>query len=469
MELEDASRPQKSASAERAGWDRAEGPNDTASEEASTVRDGQRRSGEGDLMEQATQVPNLQVALKRVERNAGSPGTDGMRADELRLWLRGNWKELVRALLDETYRPQPVRKHEIPKDGGGVRILGIPTVLDRFIQQALLQVLQPILDPGFSDHSYGFRPGRSAHDAIERARGYIQEGRHFVVDVDLEKFFDRVNHDVLMGRLARKIDDKRVLRLIRRYLTAGMMADGVVTEREEGTPQGGPLSPLLANVLLDEVDQELERTGHAFVRYADDCNVYVRSKRAGERVMERLTKLYGKLRLRINAEKSAVDSAFRRDFLGFGFWATTGGEVQVRVAKRALRKLKERVRKLTRRTVGRSMAQVVKVLSQYLRGWRGYFRIAQTASTMRALDGWIRRRLRALQLKHWRRGRTAYDAMLALGAPRDAAIGVALHLRRWWTTAQKLTHVGLTNRHFDELGLPRLAAPRPQLAEPPDA
>jgi len=408
-------------------------------------------------MEQATRVANLQAALKRVEKNAGSPGIDGMRADELRLWLRKNWKDLVRALLDETYRPQAIRRHEIGKDGGGIRVLGIPTVLDRFIQQALLQVLQPILDPGFSDHSYGFRPGRSAHDAVRRARGYIQAGRQVVVDVDLEKFFDRVNHDVLMGRLARKIDDKRVLRLIRGYLSAGMMTEGVVIEREDGTPQGGPLSPLLANVLLDEVDKELERTGHAFVRYADDCNVYVQSKRAGERVMERLTKLYGKLRLRINPDKSAVASAFTRDFLGFGFWATTGGEVRVRVSKKALRKLKARVRKLTRRNGGQSLAQVAQVLSKYLNGWRAYFGRAQVPGIKGRLDEWIRHRLRVIQLKQWKRGTTAYDALRALGADRDTAIGVAMNLRHWWRTAARLTHVVLTNRFFDELGIPRLA------------
>jgi RNA-directed DNA polymerase len=408
-------------------------------------------------MEQVTQVPNLKAALERVEANAGSPGIDGMRADELRLWLRENWKGLVRALLDETYRPQAVRKHEIPKDNGGIRVLGIPTVLDRCIQQALLQVLQPILDPGFSDHSYGFRPGRSAHDAIECARGYIQAGRRVVVDVDLEKFFDRVNHDVLMGRLARRIEDKRVLRLIRRYLSAGMMADGVVTEREEGTPQGGPLSPLLANVLLDEVDKELERTGHAFVRYADDCNVYVQSKRAGERVMERLRKLYGKLRLRINEDKSAVASAFTRDFLGFAFWSTTKGEVRVRVSKKALRKLKDRVRKLTHRNGGKSLAQVAKVLAKYLNGWRGYFRLAHTPRTLVDLDGWIRHRLRVIQLHQWKRGKTAYAAARALGADHDTAIGIALHLRSWWHTGRGLTHIALPNRFFDELGIPRLA------------
>jgi group II intron reverse transcriptase/maturase len=409
-------------------------------------------------MERVVQIANLQAALERVEGNAGSPGIDGMRAEELRLWLRANWKDLVRALLDETYRPRAVRKHEIPKDGGGVRVLGIPTVLDRFIQQALLQVLQPIFDPTFSDHSYGFRPGRSAHDAVERARGYIQDGRRVVVDVDLEKFFDRVNHDVLMSRLAKRIEDKRVLRLIRRYLSAGMMAEGVVMEREEGTPQGGPLSPLLANVLLDEVDKELERTGHAFVRYADDCNVYVRSERAGERVLGRMTKLYGKLKLRINSEKSAVDSAFKRDFLGFGFFVSTGSkEVRVRVSKKAVRKLKERVRKLTRRTGGQSLQQVAKVLSQYLRGWHAYFRLARTPAAMAKLDGWIRHRIRAIWLCQWKRGKAAYKAARKLGADPRTAGTLARHVRHWWRTSYHLANGVLLTRHLDGLGIPRLA------------
>lgn len=458
MDLGDAGRPQKPAQAGRVQGARGEAPRPSTSGEASTAIRGNERSGSSDLMERVVQITNLQAALERVEGNAGGPGIDGMRAEELRLWLRANWKDLVRGLLDETYRPQPVRKHEIPKDGGGVRVLGIPTVLDRLIQQALLQVLQPIFDPTFSDHSYGFRPGRRAHDAVERARGYIQDGRRVVVDVDLEKFFDRVNHDVLMSRVAKKIEDKRVLRLIRHYLSAGMMAEGVVMERGEGTPQGGPLSPLLANVLLDEVDKELERTGHAFVRYADDCNVYVRSERAGERVLGRLTKLYGKLRLRINSEKSAVDSAFKRDFLGFGFFVSTGSkEVRVRVSKKAVRKLKERVRKLTRRTGGQSLQQVAKVLSQYLRGWHAYFRLARTPAAMAKLDGWIRHRIRAIWLCQRKRGRTAYQAARQLGADPRTAQTLARHMRHWWHTSANLANVALLNHHLDELGTPRLA------------
>jgi len=418
---------------------------------------GNERSGStSKLMEEVISIPNLQLALKRVESNRGSPGIDGMRTDELRLHLRAHWRELTRALLEENYRPQAVKRQEIPKDNGGTRVLGIPTVLDRLIQQALLQVLQPIFDPTFSESSFGFRPGRSAHDAIERARGYIQAGRVVVVDVDLEKFFDRVNHDVLMSRLARRIEDKRVLRLIRRYLEAGMMADGVVIAREEGTPQGGPLSPLLSNVLLDEVDKDLERNGHAFARYADDCNVYVHSKRAGERVMERLTKLYAKLRLKVNVDKSTVASAFERDFLGFGFWRAPRSEVKVRVAKKAVRKLKDRVRKLTRRSGGHSVQQTAEALARFLHGWRGYFRIAQTPKAMDRIDEWIRHRLRVIQLKHWKRGRTAYRELRRRGVSHKTAVGIAMNVRSWWRAAEGLTHMAFPNHFFDQLGIPRL-------------
>jgi group II intron reverse transcriptase/maturase len=408
-------------------------------------------------MERIVSIPNLQAALKRVEDNRGSPGSDGMKWNELRPWLRVHWTELCERLLSGTYEPTVVRRVEIEKRGGGLRMLGIPSVLDRFIQQACLQVLQPIFDPTFSEHSFGFRPGRRAQDAVREAQGYVQGGCHWVVDVDLEKFFDRVNHDVLMGRLAKRIDDKRLLRLIRRYLEAGMMADGVVIERHEGTPQGGPLSPLLANVLLDEVDKELERTGHRFVRYADDCNVYVQSRRAGERVMARLTKLFGKLRLKINAAKSAVAPVWERQFLGLAFWVGPGGKVKRRVAKKALQAMKERVRQITDRNGGRSLLQVVRELSSYLTGWRAYFRQADTPGIFRDLDGWIRRRLRMLQLKQWKRGTTAFRELRALGVAFDTAVGVARSLRRWWHNAQLLSNVAFPTRYFDELGVPKLA------------
>jgi RNA-directed DNA polymerase len=345
----------------------------------------------------------------------------------------------------------------IPKPDGGERELGIPTVLDRFIQQALLQVLQPLFDPTFSDASYGFRPGRSAHDAVRRAQTYVQEGRSFVVDIDLEKFFDRVNHDILMGRLAKRIVDRRVLRLIRRYLNAGVLANGVVIERYEGTPQGGPLSPLLANVLLDEVDKELERRGHAFVRYADDLNVYVRTQRSGERVMTSLRKLFGKLKLRVNESKSKVTRATASKFLGFSFWVAARRTIRRRIAPQAIARMKERVRALTRRSAGRSLAQMCKPLGTYLTGWKAYFRLAETPGAFADLDGWVRHRLRAVQLKHWKRGRVIYRELIARGMPDQAARRVAANGRRWWHNSAMGIHMALPNRLFDQLGIPRLA------------
>ncbi|MEK7282332.1 MAG: reverse transcriptase domain-containing protein, partial [Acidobacteriota bacterium] len=313
-------------------------------------------------------------------------------------------------------------------------------------------------DPTFSEHSYGFRPGRRAHDAVRAAQRYIQEGRRWVVDVDLEKFFDRVNHDVLMGRLAKRMGDVRLLGLIRRYLEAGIMADGVVMERHEGTPQGGPLSPLLANVLLDDVDKELERRGHAFARYADDCNVYVRSRRAGEDVMRTLRRLYAKLRLRVNEAKSAVARPWGRKFLGYSFWVAKGGEVKRRVAPQALGALKERVRSITRRNGGRSMVSVVTELRGYLLGWKEYFRLTETPSVLRDLDSWVLRRLRAVQLKQWKRGTTVYRELRTRQVPKRVAQAGAAHAHRWWrTAAHGALHTALPARHFDALGVPRLA------------
>jgi len=322
----------------------------------------------------------------------------------------------------------------------------------------LLQVLQPQLDPGFSEHSYGFRPGRRAHDAVLAAQAYVQSGRRIVVDVDLEKFFDRVNHDILMGKLAKRIEDKRVLRLIRRYLEAGVMLNGVVMERHEGTPQGGPLSPLLANVLLDEVDKELERRGHAFVRYADDGNVYVRSRRAGERVMTLLNRLYGRLRLRINESKSAVARVWNRKFLGFSFWVAPGKKIRIRVADQALGEMRKRVRRLTRRTCGRNLGQIVQDLRPYLRGWKAYFRLADTLGIFSDQDEWFRHRLRAIQLKQWKQGRTTFRELVSRGISPDLAAQVAANTRRWWNNSAMALHIALPNRLFDRLGLPRLGA-----------
>ena len=346
---------------------------------------------------------------------------------------------------------------QIAKASGGVRELGIPTVTDRLIQQALLQVLQPLLDPTFSDHSYGFRPGRRAHDAVLQAQRHVQAGWQVVVDVDLEKFFDRVNHDVLMERLAKRIDDQCVLRLIRRYLDAGIMSSGVVSERYEGTPQGGPLSPLLANVLLDEVDRELERRGHRFVRYADDCNVYVRSRRAGERVLEGLRRLYARLHLKVNESKTAVARAFGRKFLGYCLWRGPGGEVKRAVASQALATFKVRIRRLTRRTCGRNLSEVADQLRGYVPGWKSYFHLAQTPRVFRELDEWLRHRLRALQLKHWRRGPTIYRELRALGASSDQAAKVAGNACRWWHNSSLGLNRHLPIAYFDRLGVPRVS------------
>ena len=406
-------------------------------------------------MERVVSRANLMAAVKKVRANKGSAGVDGMTTEELRAHLMTAWPRLREELLAGRYHPQPVKRVAIPKSGGGMRELGIPTVVDRFIQQALLQVLQPIFDPTFSDSSFGFRPGRSAHQAVLKAQQYVQEGRRIVVDVDLEKFFDRVNHDVLMGRLEKRLDDKRMLVLIRRFLEAGVMMHGVVMARHEGTPQGGPLSPLLANFLLDEVDKELERRGHTFVRYADDCNVYVRSKRAGERVMGLLCQLFGKLRLRINEEKSAVATATSRKFLGFSLW-TRKGTVHRRVADKAMATMKDRVRQMTHRVVGQSLEDVVDELGKYLRGWKGYFRLAETPRVFDDVDGWIRHRLRALKLKQWRRGTTAYREALVMGASPCTAARIAGNLRSYWRNARMLANTIMPNRFFDELGLPRL-------------
>ena len=389
--------------------------------------------------------------------NKGAAGVDGLDIDQTAAHLRTEWPAIREQLLSGTYRPSPVRRVTIPKPEGGERELGIPTVTDRLIQQALLQVLQPILDPTFSEHSYGFRPGRGAHDAVLAAQSYVQSGRRIVVDVDLEKFFDRVNHDILIDRLQKRIGDTGVIRLIRAYLNSGIMDDGVVQERTMGTPQGGPLSPLLANVLLDEVDKALERRGHCFVRYADDANVYVRSRRAGERVMALLRRLYGKLRLTVNETKSAVASVFGRKFLGYSFWVAPGGVIKRKVAAKPLMTFKQRIRQLTCRSGGRSMQDVVDRLRPYVRGWKAYFRLAQTPRVWRELDQWLRHRLRAIQLKHWKRGTTMYRELLALGAKPDVARQVAANSRRWWRNSGMLLNAVLTLNWSDRLGLPRLS------------
>ncbi len=458
MSLEDARR-QKTRQLVLPLEGRGEAPRDQRSGEASTAASGNERPGTGRLMEEVVQRGNAKAALKRVKQNKGSPGVDGMTVQELPEYLAEHWDEIREQLLAGTYQPRPVKRQEIPKSGGGVRELGIPTALDRFVQQAILQVLQPRFDSGFSEHSHGFRPGRRAHDAVCEAQRYVQEGRRWVVDVDLEKFFDRVNHDVLMGKLASRIGDKRMLGLIRRYLEAGIMANGVVVERFEGTPQGGPLSPLLANVLLDEVDKEMEKRGHAFVRYADDSNVYVRSRRAGEDVMETLRRLYARLRLRVNEAKSAVARPQDRKFLGYSFWYAKGGEVRRRVAPKALDAMKERVRAITARNGGRSMQAIIAELRSYLSGWKQYFRLTETPRVLSGLDEWIRRRLRLVQLKQWKRGTTVFRELRARNVPEHVAAMAALFARNWWKVAgHKALHMALPTSYYDRMGIPTLAS-----------
>jgi RNA-directed DNA polymerase len=430
-------------------------------DEARPARHGQTGSGAGDLLGQALARENMAAAWKRVKANKGGAGVDGRTVQDTGEWLKSAWPDIRTRLLDGSYRPAPVRRVGIPKPGGGVRELGIPTVVDRLIQQALLQVLQPLIDPTFSEHSHGFRPGRSAHGAVLEAERYVREGYRIVVDVDLEKFFDRVNHDILMDRMAKRIGDKRVLRLIRRYLEAGVMAGGLVGQRIEGTPQGGPLSPLLANVLLDEVDRKLERRGHRFVRYADDCNVYVRSQRAGERVLQGLRRCYAGLALKVNESKTAVGEVWGRKFLGYCFWPTRGRPGQDTmcraVAAAAIERLKQRLRDITRRSRGRSLTEVVTELRRYVPGWKAYFRLAQSGSDRRLLDGWLRHRLRALQLKQWKTAGTAYREMRRLGAPHEHAAGVAAHAGRWWRGSQNTMSSIFTIAYFDRLGVPRFS------------
>lgn len=437
---------------------RGEAPRGRRSGEATLTAQGPERSGDDDLMSQVVERSNLARALKRVRQNKGSAGIDGMTVDELAPYLRDHWPAIREQLLAGHYQPSAVRQHLIPKADGRMRMLGIPTVLDRFIQQAVLQVLQPRFDPTFSESSYGFRPGRRAHDAVRAAQQSVQSGRRWVVDVDLAQFFDRVNHDVLMGKLNQRITDRRLLTLIRRYLHAGILANGVVQERHEGTPQGGPLSPLLANVLLDEVDKALERRGHRFARYADDCNVYVQSKRAGERVMEALVGLYAKLQLQVNTDKSAVARVWDRQFLGFSFWVAPGRVVKRRVAPKALNAMKDRIRELTSRSGGRSIGQVVAMLRSYLVGWHSYFRLADTPQVFAQVEQWLHRRLRAIHLKHWKRGSTVFRELQRRGVSHRVAAMAARFTGNWWRVAgHAALHLALPTSYFDQLGLPRLA------------
>lgn len=434
---------------------RGEAPSPPRGGEAATPRQEQTDAGQG-LLEQAVETQNMQLAWKRVKANKGAAGVDGLDIAQTEEHLKRTWKGIKARLLNGTYTPEPVRRVHIPKAEGGQRELGIPTVVDRVIQQALLQVLQPLVDPNFSEHSHGFRPGRCAHDAVRQAQRYVQAGHRVVVDIDLEKFFDRVNHDILMQRVKKHVADPAILRLIRAYLNAGIMDGTERLQRQEGTPQGGPLSPLLANILLDEVDKELERRGHHFVRYADDCNVYVDSHKAGQRVMRGMRRLYERLHLRVNEDKSAVASALGRKYLGYELWATREGEVRLAVADKAVRRFKDQVRQRTRRNAGRSLEQVVESLRKYLPGWKAYYALSQTPRVWRELDEWLRRRLRALLLKQWRRGPTIGRHLKALGASDDVAAMVAACNQGWWRKSKGCIHAVLTNAYFDALGVPRL-------------
>jgi len=397
----------------------------------------------------------MMAAWKRDKANGGAPGIDGMTVDELWPWLKEHWPRVKVELLEDRYEPSPVRRVEIPKPGGkGMRQLGIPTVLDRLLQQALHQVLSPLFDKGFSEHSHGFRPGRSAHDGVLQARAYAADGRRWVVDLDLEKFFDRVNHDVLMSRVARKVSDKRVLRLIRKYLRAGVMDGGVVSPTDKGTPQGGPLSPLLSNILLDDLDKELERRGHAFCRYADDCNIYVRTKRSGERVLASVTRfLQVRLKLAVNREKSAVDRPWKRRFLGYSM--TWHKEPRLKVSPESVKRLKASLKAVFRRGRGRNLKRFIEAeLTPRLRGWVNYFRLSGVKGVFEALDGWIRRRLRCILWRQWKRPRTRARKLMERGLSEERAWGGAYNGRGpWWNSGASHLNEAIPKRYLDRCGL----------------
>ena len=419
-------------------------------------REAEDPAGNQRVMEEVCERGNRREALKRVRANQGSPGIDGMTVDELPGYLEQHWPAIREALMNGTYKPQPVKRVEIPKPDGGVRKLGIPTVLDRFVQQAVQQVLQKQWDPTFSEHSYGFRPGRSAKQAVAQAQKYIAEGYGWCVDFDLEKFFDRVNHDKLMGQIAKRVGDKRLLKLIRAFLNAWVMEDGLVSPSVEGTPQGGPLSPLLSNLVLDELDRELERRGHRFVRYADDSNIYVRSERAGQRVMESVKRfITDKLKLKVNESKSAVAKPQERKFLGFSF--TDGKELRRTIAPKAIDRFKGRIREITGRSRGRSMKQTMEELAPYIRGWRGYFGFCETPRVLRGLDSWVRRRIRCAFWEQWKTARKRYAELVRRGVSGEESAQAAGARRGPWRVSKSpALHRALSNAYLTSLGLPLL-------------
>ena len=404
-------------------------------------------------MSQVVERGNMQRAYSQVMRNRGAPGIDGMRCEDLKDWLKANWPRVKAALLDGTYLPQAVRRVDIPKPQGGVRTLGVPTVVDRLIQQALNQAMQPIFEPTFSDASYGFRPGRSAQQAVRKATEYIRAGKRWVVDMDLEKFFDRVNHDVLMARVARQVQDKQVLRLIRRFLEAGMMADGMETERQQGTPQGGPLSPLLSNILLTDLDRELERRKLEFCRYADDCNIYVGSERAGQRIMAGVSSfLVKRLKLTVNEAKSAVARPWERKFLGYSVTAQRASKI--RVAKQSIARLKARIRELCRQGRGRSLPRIIETLNPVLRGWMNYFSLTQSRRPIEELDTWVRRRMRCIVWRQWKRPKTRESKLRAQGLDAQRAWKSSVNGRGpWWNAGAKHMIAALPPKYFTQLGL----------------
>lgn len=427
--------------------------------QTSVATEGNSSSKVTEVMQEVVRRENLKQALKRVCANKGAAGADGMNVEALKPHLKEHWPELREELLNGTYIPQPVLRVEIPKqDGKGMRALGIPTVLDRFIQQAILQVLTPIFDPHMSEHSYGFRPGRNCHQAVKAARKHVEAGYRYVVDMDLEKFFDRVNHDVLMARVARRIKDTKLLLLIRRYLNSGVMIEGVEQIRREGTPQGGPLSPLLFNILLDDLDKELESRGHRFCRYADDCNIYVKSKAAGERVKRSITRfLIERLRLKVNEEKSAVDRPWNRTFLGYTM--TAHREPKLKVSPKAVERAKKRVREIMRRGRGRRLVDVIGELTLLLRGWINYFRLSQVKNVFEELDGWIRRKLRCVLWVQWKRPKTRAEKLMKLGIEKARALTSAFNGRgSWWNAGASHMNAAVTANWLSRLGLMSLLA-----------